>query len=200
MVELSTNTYEGGKKYNKRTNKTAGRGLIPNRIGIEERPEVVDIKERIGDFEVDTIVGRRHRGAILSIVDRVTKLTFLVLLTRGTAENVRKAMVAALKPFINDVLTITSDNGKEFARHEDIAQELCADFFFARPYRSWERGLNENTNGLVRQYFPKKTDFNSITQSDVAMVQHRLNTRPRKTLGYKTPSEVFYNATGSHNT
>ncbi len=185
-----------GKKYNKRASKTAGRGLIPNCVGIEERPDIVETKKRVGDFEVDTIVGRNHRGAILSIVDRVTKLTLLVLLPRGTAKNVLNAMIAALNPFKENVLTITSDNGKEFARHEEIAKELSAGFYFAHPYCSWERGLNENTNGLVRQYLPKKTDFTTITQSDVDKIQHLLNTRPRKTLGYQTPSEVFSNATG----
>ena len=93
-------------------------------------------------------------------------------------------------------ILFTSDTGKEFAKHQEVAKKLNADFFFARPYHSWERGLNENTNGLVRQYFPKKTDFAKLTQRDVDKVEYLLNTRPRKTLNYMTPLEVFFEATG----
>lgn len=187
-----------GKKRNKRGSKAAGRGLIPNRVGIEERPDIVDDKQRVGDFEVDTIVGAQRRGSILSIVDRKTKLTFLALLPRGTASNVSAAMIAALKPIKEKVHTITADNGKEFAMHQKIAHKLNANFFFAQPYHSWERGLNENTNGLVRQYFPKKIPFDILTQRDVDRVEYLLNTRPRKTLNYKTPLEVFFEATGKN--
>ena len=186
----------GGKKYKKRGKKTAGRGIIPNRKGIEERPEIVEAKVRVGDFEVDTIVGKNHKGAILSIVCRRAKLTFLRLLSRGTALNTKEAMIEALKPYIEDVHTITSDNGKEFAQHQEIAQQLNADFYFAHPYSSWERGLNENTNRLVRQYFPKGTDFSTITHLDVARAEHLINTRPRKTLGYRTPLEVYFEEAG----
>jgi len=184
-----------GKKYKKRGQKTAGRGVIPNRIGIEERPEIVEAKTRVGDFEVDTIVGANHQGAILSVVDRKTKLTILKLLHRGTALNVEKAMVVGLQHFKENVHTITSDNGKEFSRHQEIAQQLNAGFYFANPYHAWERGLNENTNGLVRRYFPKGTDFRTLTQEDVDRVQHLLNTRPRKSLNFRTPLEAFFEET-----
>ncbi len=189
---LYKNLRRSGKKYKKRGKKTAGRGLIPNRVGIEERPKLVELKSRFGDLEVDTIVGANHQGAILSIVDRKSKLTVLRLLPRGTAENVKNAMVAALKQLEEHVHTITSDNGKEFAQHQEIAKQLNAGFYFANPYHSWERGLNENTNGLVRQYFPKGTNFRTITQLDVDRVEYLLNTRPRKTLGYRTPLEAFF--------
>jgi IS30 family transposase len=185
-----------GKKYQKRGKKTAGRGLIPNCVGIENRPRTVEDKIRFGDFEVDTIVGANHQGAILSIVDRKSKLTLLRILPRGTAENVKNAMVEALKQVEGLVRTITSDNGKEFAQHQEIAEQLDADFYFANPYCSWERGLNENTNGLVRQYLPKRTDFRSITQLIPDKIEYLLNNRPRKTLGYKTPLEVFFEETG----
>ncbi len=185
-----------GKKYNKRGNKLAGRGLIPNRRGIEERPKIVDEKERVGDFEVDTIVGAQHKGSILSIVDRKTKFTFLVLLPRGTADNVTQAMVSALLPIQDYTHTITADNGKEFAQHQIITEQLQANVYFARPYHSWERGLNENTNGLVRQYLPKHTNFATITNQEVSTVQHLLNTRPRKSLNVMTPAEAFHNETG----
>ncbi len=187
-----------GKKHAKRGNKTAGRGLIPNRVGIEQRPAIVNDKQRVGDLEIDTIIGAKRAGSILSIVDRKTKLTILSLLPNNTAEAVRQALVSALKPLKGTLHTITSDNGKEFAQHQKVAHELNTDFFFARPYHAWERGLNENTNGLVRQYFPKKSSFATIASWEVKHVEYLLNTRPRKTLNYRTPLEVFFEATGKN--
>jgi len=187
-----------GKKYNKRRNKTSGRGLIPNRIGIEKRPDVVNAKQRIGDLEVDTIVSAQRKGAILSIVDRKSKLTILSLLSNKTADEVSRAMISALKPIKGDLHTITSDNGKELAGHQKIATDLNAAFYFARPYHAWERGLNENTNRLIRQYFPKKKSIDTIASWEVKYVEYLLNTRPRKTLNYRTPLEVFIAATGKN--
>jgi len=185
-----------GKKYNKRGSKLAGRGLIPGRIGIECRPEIVDTRERVGDFEGDTIVGVKHRGAIVSLVERKTKITRLALIPKAGAEETHNAMVAALTKLQKHVLTITTDNGKEFAQHADTAKKLDADCFFANPYHAWERGLNENTNGLVRQYFPKGTDFTKITYSEIRDVEFLLNTRPRKSLNFQTPHEIFFASTG----
>lgn len=185
-----------GKKYTKRGAKLAGRGLIPGRVGIEHRPEIVTIKERVGDFEGDTIVGANHRGAIVSLVDRVTKVTRLELIQKAGADETHEAIVRALAPIQIHVLTITTDNGKEFARHADTAKRLDAGFYFANPYHSWERGLNENTNGLVRQYFPKGTDFTKITHSKISEVEYLLNTRPRKSLNFQTPHEIFLQKTG----
>jgi IS30 family transposase len=185
-----------GKKYNRRKNKTAGRGLIPNRVGIENRPAIVELKERVGDFEMDTIIGSHHRGAIVSVVDRRTKLTRLELISRTTAEETGNAVVRILSPIKKNVLTLTADNGKEFAGHRNIAKALNATVYFANPYHAWERGLNENTNGLVRQYFPKKTDFSKLTRERVRDVEYLLNTRPRKNLQYQTPIEVFLQLTG----
>ena len=187
-----------GKKYNKRSGKTAGRGLIPNRIDISKRPKIVDQKKRVGDFEIDTIIGAQHRGAIVSIVDRKSKVTFLALVDRKTSDNVAEALIKKLEPIKDYVHTITSDNGKEFADHQKVAQTLGAGFYFAQPYHSWERGLNENTNGLIRQYFPKKTNFNTLTYEHVQIVQNKLNNRPRKTLGFKTPLEIFLKITGTN--
>jgi len=184
-----------GKKYKSRSGKNAGRGVIPNRVGIENRPKIVDQKKRVGDWELDTIVGANHKGAIVSIVDRVTKITRLALLKRATAYNAAKAIIALLNPFAENVLTLTSDNGKEFAKHEFIASSLKADFYFAEPYSSWQRGLNENTNRLVRQYFPKGTDFTKLEKDDVKKIEYLLNTRPRKMLNFKTPAEEFYRRT-----
>jgi IS30 family transposase len=180
-----------GKKRNKRSGKNAGRGMIPGRVDIKERPKVVDSKTRLGDWELDSIIGAKHVGAITSIVERKSKLTKLVLLKGPTADATRKGIVKRLKPVRAHVLTLTSDNGREFAGHQKIARNLEASFFFATPYHSWERGLNENTNGLVRQYFPKGMDFATITNADVRRVEDLLNNRPRKTLGYRSPNEVF---------
>lgn len=184
-----------GKKYNKRQGKNAGRGLIPNRVDISKRPKIVEEKKRVGDFEGDTIIGAHHRGAIVSLVDRVTKMTFLELVDQKTAAQTAKAIKKSLKPIKEHVRTITVDNGKEFAHHEQIAKALNAGFYFAEPYCSWQRALNENTNKLVRQYFPKKLDFSKLTNEHVKCVQNKLNNRPRKTLGFKTPLEVFLELT-----
>lgn len=187
-----------GKRYNKRSGKQAGRGLIPGRIGIEARPAIVERKERVGDLELDTIIGAQHRGAIVSIVDRKTKLTLLKLLPNATADETSNAIIELLKPIKDNLCTLTSDNGKEFAQHERVSKELNAKFFFANPYRSCERGLNENTNGLVRQYFPKKSVFAKLTHDQVKKVEFLLNSRPRKLLKYRTPLEVFFQETGKN--
>jgi transposase, IS30 family len=185
-----------GKKYNKRSGKNAGRGLIPNRVGIENRPSIVDQKQRVGDFEMDTIIGAHHRGAIVSLVDRRTKLTRLQLIDRSTADQTSNAIITLLSPIKKHLHTITTDNGKEFAKHQDIACALRVSVYFANPYCAWERGLNENTNRLVRQYFPKKCDFSKLTHEQVQYVEYLLNTRPRKTLNFKSPIEVFLQLTG----
>jgi IS30 family transposase len=186
------------KKYNRRAGKTAGRGLIPNRVGIESRPAIVEKKERFGDFELDTIIGAQHNGAIVSMVDRATKYTYLSLLEKKSEVLVTEAIVIKLANITqrNLVKTLTSDNGKEFAGHKKIAESTGGSFFFANPYCSWERGLNEHTNGLVRQYFPKGTDFTKLTKSAVAQVEFKLNSRPRKILNFKTPAEAFYALNG----
>lgn len=180
-----------GKKYNKRKGKTSGRGLIPNRMDIDQRPAIVAKKSRIGDWEADTIIGANHNGAILSHVDRKSKYTKLAKLSDKTAKGVVRASKSFLFPIADRIETITYDNGKEFAGHMEIAAALGSQSYFAKPYHSWERGLNEHTNGLVRQYFPKGTDFSTLTKADVQRVENKLNSRPRKILGYKTPAEVF---------
>ena len=178
------------KQRRKRYGQRDRRGQLPERRSIDERPRAVEAKRRLGDREADTIIGRHHRGAIVSLVERKSKLTRLARVTHNTAELVGQAMTVELAPLT--VKTITSDNGREFAHHQSIAQQLKADFYFAHPYSSWERGLNENTNGLVRQYFPRKTDFSKITDRQINKVVERLNNRPRKTLGYMRPNELFF--------
>jgi IS30 family transposase len=181
-----------GKKYNKRKGKTSGRGLIPNRIDIDERPAIVAERSRLGDWEADTIVGAEHKGAILSLVERVSKYTLLHKLDNATSDKTGTAIVTKMHPYKKIVHTITSDNGKEFAAHQRVAKHLNTGFYFAKPYHAWERGLNENTNGLVRQYFPKGSSFAKVSSEDVERVQDLLNSRPRKTLGFQSPNEVFF--------
>ena len=183
-----------GKKYNRRKGKNSGRGLIPGRVDIAERPAIAAEKCRIGDWEGDTIIGRSPKGVILTHVDRKSKYTKLAMLPDKSAASVQTACDAALFPIAHKIETITYDNGKEFAGHVGIAAKLGAQIFFAKPYHSWERGLNEHTNGLVRQYFPKGSDFSTLTSADVQRVEDKLNSRPRKTLGYKTPTEVFFHS------
>jgi len=181
-----------GKKYNKRKGKTSGRGLIPNRVDIDRRPAIVARKCRIGDWEADTIIGAGHKGAILSHVDRKSNYTKLAKLPDKSSAAVVRACARVLRPIADRIKTITYDNGKEFAAHAEIAASLGARCYFAKPHHSWERGLNEHTNGLVRQYFPKGTDFTTLTHADVQWVEDKLNSRPRKILGYRTPREVFF--------
>lgn len=180
-----------GKRYNKRAGKNAGRGLIPNRIDISERPAIVDRKTRVGDWEGDTVVSAGHKGGLLTLVERKTKLTKIAKLPRATSVATSKAAVRRLRPIDKFVHTITFDNGKEFAAHQDMAAALDAKIFFATPYHAWERGLNENTNGLIRDFFPKGTDFSTITTAEIAKVERLLNARPRKCLGFRSPKEVF---------
>lgn len=180
-----------GKKYNKRKGLTAGRGCIPNRIDISKRPAIVEDKARIGDWEIDTVIGADHKGVLVTAVDRMSKYVVIEAVTNKTAEAVTAALVRRLAAISAKVLTLTADNGREFAGHQNIAAALNADFYFATPYHSWERGLNEHTNGLLRQYFPKGQHLDRVTKAEVDRAAHLLNTRPRKILGYKTPQEVF---------
>ena len=173
-----------------------GRGLIPGRVDIAERPAEVEEKSRVGNWEVDTIIGAGHRGVIVSTVDRMSEYTLLQAVENTTKVLVRDHLVAQLGPVTDLVLTITADNGKEFAGHREIAEALGADVYFARPYHSWERGLSEHTNGLVRQYFPKVESLLGIDPAEVRKVADRLNNRSRKALGLRTPAEVFAEANG----
>lgn len=181
-----------GRKYRKRGNAKDTRGVIKDRVGIEMRPAIVDEKLRFGDFEIDTIIGKNHQGAILTMNDRRSGLLLMRKLQGKDAEPVVLKTIEAMLPIKHLIHTITADNGKEFAFHKKISQALDLDFYFARPYHSWERGANENTNGLVRQYFKKGTSFEDITDEDIERVQNQLNNRPRKKLSYLTPNEYFF--------
>jgi IS30 family transposase len=189
--DLYTHLRQHGKRR-KRYGKYDRRGKLPNRVSIEERPQVVDQRERLGDWEIDTLVGKGQRGALVSLVERKSRYTLLQPVTQRLADLVADATISVLHPFADFVHTITGDNGKEFAEHVRIAEALKANFYFAHPYSAWERGTNENTNGLVRQYFPKKTDFSKVALSETKVAVDRLNQRPRKCLDFKTPFEVFF--------
>lgn len=180
------------KKQRKRYSGYIRRGQIPNRTSIDKRAKIVASKGRFGDWEADTIIGARHKGGILSAVERKSKLTRLRKLATKSAVEMKDNTIELLAPLAAKVHTITVDNGKEFCEHELIAAGLQTRIYFAHPYASWERGLNENTNGLVRQYFPKKYEFCRISDNDLQRVEDLLNNRPRKTLGYRTPNEVFF--------
>ena len=180
-----------GKKYHKHSKGTSGKGCIPARVDIDQRPSIVEEKTRLGDWELDTIIGAGHKGVIVSMVERTSKLTKLVKVSRKTAEEVGRAIIEQLRPYKAFVHTLTADNGKEFAFHQMISFELSAGFYFATPYHSWERGLNEHTNGLVRQYFPKSQSFTDVTSEDILRVETLLNSRPRKALSFETPQEAF---------
>lgn len=179
------------KKRRKRYGKHDYRGKLPNRVSIEERPEVVEQRERLGDWEVDTLVGKGQCGALVSLVERKSRFTLMQPVYQRLADLVSQAMISLLSPFADLVHTITGDNGKEFANHAQIAEALKAAFYFAHPYSAWERGTNENTNGLIRQYFPKKTDLSKVTFQEVFVVANKLNQRPRKCLDFYTPFEVL---------
>lgn len=189
--ELYLHLRTRGKKYRKRGDKKAGRGLIPNRVDIGQRPAIVDKKERLGDLEIDLIIGKGHKGALLTINDRVTGLLKMAHVNGKGAKDIEIRTKELLEDWVPFIHTITSDNGKEFANHEEIAESLGIDFYFARPYHSWERGGNENLNGLVRQYFPKGTNFDNIEKEAVKRAENILNNRPRKRHQFLTPNEVF---------
>ena len=179
------------KKRRKRYGSYEKRGQIPNRTSIEERPQVVRDRNRLGDWEADTIIGKGRKGAIVTLVDRKSRYLRMGLVSHRTKETVKEMIISLLDDF--PVHTITCDNGKEFTSHEAVAQALGAKVYFAHPYASWERGTNENTNGLIRQYIPKDTKFSELTHEDIAFVENRLNTRPRKCLSFTTPMVILNN-------
>lgn len=180
-----------GRKRNWMKGKHAGRGHIPNRVGIENRPSVVERKSRIGDLEGDTIVGAGHKGGIVVIVDRRTKRVWLRLVPDLKSSTVCDAVIELLGPHADRLHTITFDNGKEFSEHGRITAAVGIPVYFARPYRSSDRGLVEHTNGMVREVFPKGTDFRQVSAADIQAVEDMINRRPRKSLKYDLPVWAF---------
>jgi IS30 family transposase len=177
-----------GKRRYRRRAKAGRVGKIIGRVGLEERPKVVDLRLRFGDWEVDLIEGIKGSGFLLSLYERKSHLGKLVYLPTKGAEGTARAIIEALKGY--KVKTLTYDNGLEFARHAEVSKELKARGYFCAPYHSWEKGGVENFNGLVRQYFPKGSDFREISSSTLRRVEDEINQRPRKTLNYKSPSEL----------
>ena len=184
------------KTYRKRYGCPRNRTGIPNRVDIDERPEIANQRGRVGDWEADTIIGKNHKGAIVTLDERKSKLRLAAPLQGKKAKLVAEAMIKLLHPFQRFVQTITFDNGKEFTDHELIAERLNCNTYFAKPYHSWERGQNENANGLLRQYFPKSIELIDIATETVIEAINKLNDRPRKCLKFKTPYEVFEELTG----
>lgn len=195
--KLYLNLRRHAKKYRKRYGSGTGsvKG-IPNRVDIEERPEVANQRERLGDWEADTMIGKSHKGALVTLDERKSKLRLALPVANKTAEAVTSRIISLLSGFKDYVHTLTFDNGKEFAKHEQVAQAIGCETYFAKPYHSWERGQNENANGLLRQYFPKAMGLLDVTTRQVVEAVHKLNNRPRKCLGFKTPYEVFRELSG----
>lgn len=195
--ELYTHLRRQGRKYGKRGSLKALVKVIPNRVDIDHRPKIVDEKTRFGDLEIDTIIGRNHRGAILTLNDRLTGLVWIRKLRGKDATELSIEAIKALYKFKDIIHTITADNGSEFAKYSEIERKINVNFYFCKPYHSWERGANENINGLIRQYIPKGTDFSEITEQFISNIENSLNNRPRKRFKYLSPFEKFKQVTNN---
>ena len=189
--DLHTHLRNRGRKYRKRGANKDKRGVIRDRVDIDKRPAIVEKRERFGDLELDTIVGKDHQGGLVSINDRMTGLIKIRKITAKEASQVEEKIVEALHDWKPLLQTATSDNGKEFANHKNISQALAIDFFFAKPHHPWERGSNENCNRLIRQYFPKGTNFDTVAEEEVQRVEDILNNRPRKRHIFLSPIQIF---------
>jgi IS30 family transposase len=191
--DLRLHLRHGHQKRRKRLSNKDKRGLIPGRVFIDKRPNVVELKKRCGDWEGDTIEGAQKKGYVGTFVERKTKYLLGYPLANKTAKENRKKAVATFRKIPREsIKTITLDNGKEFAEHRKIAKGTGGKVFFAHPYHSWERGLNEHTNGLVRQYLPKTRSLDDLTKKELEKIIKKINNRPRKSLGYRTPREAFF--------
>jgi IS30 family transposase len=179
------------KRYRKRCSGRDRRGQIPNQRRIDERPAHIEHRAQVGHWEADTVVGPHHASALLSIVERKSGYALIAKLADRTASSACAAMIKLLGPIAQRVKTVTTDNGSEFAHHERLDQAVGCNSYFCRPYASWQRGTNENLNGLIRQYVPKGRELSTLSQEEIDMIMHRLNHRPRKRLGFKTPHQVF---------
>jgi len=179
------------KRRRKRTGRKTRRTLIPNRVDIALRPHIVEEKKRFGDFEGDTIFGKGKGSALATVNERKTRFVHIRKLKRKTAKEMKISVVDILKT-VSEAKTLTLDNGSENTKHEEIAKETGISVYFARPYHSWERGANERINGLIRRFYPKKTNFNKIREEEIQLVQDLINSRPLKCLNWKTPAELYY--------
>ena len=189
--DLYSHLRRQGRTYRKRGNNKDTRGLIKGRVNISNRDNIVELRNRFGDLEVDLIIGKNHNQAILTINDRASGVLRMRKVKSKQACVVTKAIKELLEDWKPYLKTITADNGKEFAGHIEVAEYLEIDYFFANPYHSWERGSNENLNGLIRQYFKKGSDFTLISEQRIKEVETKLNNRPRKRYNYQTPIFVM---------
>jgi IS30 family transposase len=187
-----------GQKQRRRQGIKQKRGGIPGRVGIEHRAAIADLKTEIGHWESDTVIGVNHTGILITHVDKASKFLLAGLAKNKTVQQINQVTIglfgqigAALRK------TRTFDNGKEFSGHQKLSEALGVSCFFANPYHSWERGLNEHTNGLLRQFFPKGTNFKIVKPEVLKKVVDLINHRPRKSLDYRTPYEVFYSSTSA---
>ncbi|WP_125780264.1 IS30 family transposase [Pseudoalteromonas rubra] len=180
---------QGHKRYRRGRNDKGP--TILNAMSIDGRPEVVEERTRLGDWEIDTVLGKQGTGALVTVLERKTRFYLVKKAASKSAEDVAQATIELLSPYKKYVHTITADNGGEFAAHELISASLEADFYFAHPYSSWERGANENANGLLRQYIKKGTNLREVSDADVEFAMSRINYRPKKCLGFKQPAVVF---------
>jgi IS30 family transposase len=188
---LHTHLRRQGRRYRKRGSSKDSRGIIKDRISIDQRPPIVEKRERFGDLEVDLIIGENHKEAIVTINDRASGVLKMKKVVSKESRVVANAICDLLSEWVPYINTITSDNGKEFAAHEMVASQLNVDYYFAHPYHSWERGSNENLNGLIRQYIPKKTSFINLTNEFIKSIEIKLNNRPRKRYNFETPIFVM---------
>ena len=178
-------------EYPVESHRNTQKGLILTQVGQFSFVDVGHFITDANNWEVDTIIGSGKKEVIVSMVDRTSKMTKLKKISKKTAGEVREALIEKLSPMKDFVLTLTADNGKEFSGHREISNSLDTNFYFARPYHAWERGLNEHTNGLIRQYLPKGSSFCEVTDEEIEQIEFLLNNRPRKVLNFSTPLEVF---------
>jgi IS30 family transposase len=181
------------QKQRRRKSRNQKRGGIPNRVGIENRPKIVDLKIEIGHWESDTVIGCNHTGVVVTHVDKASKYLLAGLAKNKTMEEINRVTLKLFEPVKSTFRkTMTFDNGREFCGHEKLSESLQIETFFATPYHSWERGLNEHTNGLIREFYPKSTNFKIVKEDNFQEVVNLINHRPRKSLDYRTPYEVFF--------
>ncbi|NJD00535.1 IS30 family transposase, partial [Candidatus Erwinia dacicola] len=180
---------QGKRRYRKGYGKK--RSPIPDAVSIEQRPAVVDERSRVGDWEADLVLGKQGTGAIVTLVGCKSRIYLTKKVFSKDSAEVAAAIISMLSGYKDGCHTITFDNGRKFTRHKEVADALEAETYFAHPYASWQRGLNENTNGLLRQFIPKGTDLTAVTDDELRKCQGALNSRPRKCLGFRQPSVVF---------
>lgn len=181
--------HKGKPRHGKEYQEKRGKMEIPNCI--TQRPEAANARERLGDWEADTVLGKQGGACLLTLVDRMSRYLLCRKLDRKGSKEVAQETISALQG--QPVQTITPDRGKEFLRHALVTQELKVKFYFAQPHHPWQRGTNENTNGLLREFFPKGFDLSGITSEAIQAVQDEMNLRPRKSLGFRTPAELHFN-------